>query len=90
VLALAGVDILGAAGCDGLLDLLGATLLFGATLLLGAENPGIEGLDGEDADILGAAKVLMLELICGLANTFCLLDRSGVYALCAPDVEDLI
>jgi len=41
---------------------------------LGAEKLLIDGLDGEDADILGAEKVLMLELICGLANMFCLLD----------------
>ena len=54
--------------------LLGATLMLGATLLFGAENPGIGGLDEEDADILGAEKELILELVCGLANMFCLLD----------------
>jgi len=66
----------------------GAALLLGATDILGDDNLGIDGLDGEDVDILGAT--LMLELTCGLANMFCLLDRSGVNALCAPDVEDLI
>ena len=42
--------------------------------MFGADNLGIDGLDGEDADILGAAKVRILELICGLENMFCLLD----------------